>query len=240
MQNTPFSPQRYARIGGLAYLFIIIAGAFGEVFVRQKLFIAGNPAATANNIAASPMLWRVGMAGDLLMHVCDLIVTIVYYKLLKPVNKDLAILAVFFGLIQTAVLVANKMNLFMPVFLLSDAEYLKVFSTQQLQTWSYLSVKAHDYGFGVGLIFFGFECLIDGYLIIRSGYLPKILGVFVQFAGVCYLVNSFGMILFPKLINAISPAILLPPFVGELSICLWLIFKGVNLVKWNERVLLNS
>lgn len=240
MQNTNFSPQRYARIGGLAYLFIIIAGAFGEVFVRQKLFVSGNAVATANNIAASPMLWRIGMAGDLLMHVCDLIVTIVYYKLLKPINKDLAILAVFFGLIQTAVLVANKMNLLMPVFLLSDAEYLKVFSTQQLQTWSYLSVKAHDYGFGVGLIFFGFECLIDGYLIIRSGYLPKILGVFVQVAGVCYLVNSFGMILFPKLINAISPAILLPPFVGELSICLWLIFKGVNLVKWNERVLLNS
>lgn len=231
------SPNYYARIGGLAYLFIIIAGAFGEVFVRQKLFIAGNPEATANNIVASPMLWRIGIAGDLLMHVCDLIVTIVYYKLLKPVNKDLAILAVFFGLIQTAVLVANKMNLMMPVFFLGDAEYLKAFSTQQLQVWSYLSVKTHDYGFGIGLIFFGFECLLDGYLIIRSGYLPKILGVFVQIAGVCYLINSFGMILFPKLINAISPAILIPPFVGELSICLWLIFKGVNLTKWNERVL---
>jgi len=236
MQNTSFSPQRYARIGGLAYLFIIIAGAFGEVFVRQQLFISGNPAATANNIAASPMLWRIGMAGDLLMHVCDLIVTIVYYKLLKPVNKDLAILAVFFGLIQTAVLVANKMNMMMPIFFLGDAEYLKAFSTQQLQVWSYLSVKTHDYGFGIGLIFFGFECLIDGYLIIRSGYLPKILGVFVQIAGVCYLINSFGMILFPKLINAISPAILLPPFVGELSICLWLIFKGVNFAKWKESV----
>ncbi len=240
MQNTTFSPQRYARIGGLAYLFIIVAGAFGEVFVRQQLFIAGDPAATAKNIMASPMLWRIGITGDLLMHVCDLIVTVVYYKLLKPVNKDLAILAVLFGLIQTAVLVANKMNLMMPLFFLGDAEYLKAFSTQQLQVWSYLSVKTHDYGFGIGLIFFGFECLIDGYLIIRSGYLPKILGVFVQIAGVCYLVNSFGMILFPKLINAISPAILLPPFVGELSICLWLIFKGVNLVKWNERLLLNS
>ena len=235
MQNTPFSPQRYARIGGLAYLFIIIAGAFGELFIREKLFIPGNPAATANNIAASPMLWRVGITGDLLMHVCDLIVAIVYYKLLKPVNKDLALLAVLFGMIQTAVLVANKMNMVMPL-MLGNEVYLKAFTTEQLQAWSYLSVKAHDYGFGIGLIFFGFECLIDGYLIIRSGYLPKVLGVMIQIAGVCYLINSFALILSPSFANKLSMAILLPPFIGELSICLWLIFKGVNLVKWKERV----
>lgn len=228
------SPQLYARIGGLAYLFIIIAGATGELFIRNTLLVQGNAAATANNIAASPLLWRIGIAGDLLMHVCDLIVAIVYYKLLRPVNRDLALLAVFFGLIQTAVLVANKMNMVMPL-LLENADYLKAFTSEQLQAWTYLSVKSHGYGFGIGLIFFGFECLIDGWLIIRSGYLPKVLGVMIQIAGLCYLVNSFALILAPKLANTLSPAILLPPFVGELSICLWLIFKGVNLVKWNER-----
>lgn len=241
MPNTKIetSPQLYARIGGLAYLFIIIAGAFGELFIRNKMLVPGNAALTADNIAASPLLWRIGIAGDLLMHVCDLIVTIVYYKLLKPVNKDLALLAVLFGMIQTAVLVANKMNLMMPIFLLDNAGYLKAFTAEQLQAWSYLSVKAHGYGFGIGLIFFGFECLIDGYLILKSGYLPKLLGMLIQIAGLCYLINSFALILAPRLANQISPAILLPPFVGELSICLWLIFKGVNLVKWNERVLTN-
>lgn len=234
MTKAETSPNFYARIGGLAYLFIIIAGAFGELFIRNKLLVQGNAAATANNIAASPLLWRVGIAGDLLMHVCDLIVAIVYYKLLRPINKDLALLAVFFGLIQTAVLVANKMNMVMPL-LLENADYLKAFTAEQLQAWAYLSVKAHGYGFGIGLIFFGFECLIDGWLIIKSGYLPKVLGVMIQIAGLCYLINSFALILAPKLANTISPAILLPPFVGELSICLWLIFKGVNLVKWNER-----
>jgi hypothetical protein len=235
MTNSQTSPNYYARIGGLAYLFIIIAGATGELFIRNTLLVQGNAAATANNIAASPLLWRIGIVGDLLMHVCDLIVAIVYYKLLRPVNKDLALLAVFFGLIQTAVLVANKMNMMMPL-LLENADYLKAFTPEQLQAWAYLSVKAHGYGFGIGLIFFGFECLIDGYLIFKTGYLPKVLGVMIQIAGVCYLINSFAAILAPKLANQISPAILLPPFVGELSICLWLIFKGVNLVKWNERV----
>ncbi len=120
--------------------------------------------------------------------------------------------------------------------LLENTDYLKAFTTDQLQAWSYLSIRAHNYGFGIGLIFFGFECLIDGYLIIRSGYLPKILGILIQLAGVCYLVNSFVMILSPSLFSKMSMAILLPPFVGELSICLWLIFKGVYLVKWKERV----
>ena len=239
MTNTQTSPNFYARIGGFAYLFIIIAGALGELFIRNTLLVQGNAAATANNIAASPLLWRMGIAGDLLMHVCDLIVAIVYYKLLRPVNKDLALLAVFFGLIQTAVLVANKMNMVMPL-LLQNADYLKAFTQEQLQAWAYLSVKSHSYGFGIGLIFFGFECLIDGYLIFRTGYLPKVLGVMIQIAGLCYLINSFALILAPALANRISPAILLPPFVGELSICLWLIFKGVNLMKWNERVLIDS
>ncbi len=239
MTNSQTSPNVYARIGGLAYLFIIIAGACGELFIRNTLLVQGNPATTANNIAASPMLWRIGITGDLLMHVCDMIVAIVYYKLLRPVNKDLALLAVFFGLIQTAVLVANKMNMMMPL-LLENADYLKAFTPEQLQAWTYLSVKAHGYGFGIGLIFFGFECLIDGYLIFKTGYLPKVLGVMIQIAGLCYLINSFAVILAPKLANQLSPAILLPPFVGELSICLWLIFKGVNLNKWNERVMKKS
>jgi Domain of unknown function (DUF4386) len=229
------SPQVYARIGGLAYMIIIIAGAFGEVFIRNTIVVSGDAAATASNIAASPLLWRIGIAGDLTMHVCDLVVTMVYYVLLRPVNKNLALLAVFFGLIQTAVLVSNKLNLLVPLFLSENVEYLKAFEPHQLQALTYLSVKAHGYGFGMGLIFFGFECLIDGYLIFKSGYLPGILGVLIQIAGLCYLANSFAMILSPTLANLIFPAILAPAFIGELSMCLWLLVKGVNVPKWKEQ-----
>jgi hypothetical protein len=231
------SPQVYARIGGLAYLIIIVAGAMGEIFIRSKIIVPGNAIATTKNISASPLLWRIGVFGDLVMHVFDLVLGIVYYTLLKRVNKDLALLSLLFGLIQTAVLVANKMNLLMPLFLLDDVNYLKAFDQGQLQALSYLSIKAHEYGFGIGLIFFGFECLIDGYLIFRSEFLPRILGIMIFIAGICYLTNTFLLIFLPKLEDLLFPTILGPlAFIGEFSMCLWLLIKGVNIKKWEERV----
>ncbi|HEV7509542.1 MAG TPA: DUF4386 domain-containing protein [Thermoanaerobaculia bacterium] len=98
-----------------------------------------------------------------------------------------------------------------------------------------LSVKSHGYGFGVALIFFGCVCLILGYLIFRSGYLPKAVGVLMQLAGLSYLTDSFALILSPSFANRIFPAILVPAFVGEASLCLWLLVKGVNVGKWNAR-----
>lgn len=226
------SPQLYARIGGLAYLFIIIAGAMGELFIRNTIVIAGDPAATARNISEHQLLWRIGIAGDLLMHVCDLVVAMVYYTLFKRVNKTLAILAVLFGMIQTAVLVANKLNLVTPTFFLGDEEYLQAFTLQQRQVLSYIAIKSHDLGFGIGLIFFGFECLIDGYLVRLSGFLPRILGWLLTLVGICYLVNSFVLIIAPQFSGSLFPILMAPIFIGELSMSLWLLFKGVDLEKW--------
>ena len=158
------SPQRYARMGGVAYLAIIALGIFGEAFVRGTLVVSGNATATANAITASEFLWRAGIAGDLLMHVLDLPMILLLYILLRPVSEALALLATFLNLIQTAVLVANKLNLLAPILLLGNAAGLGAFSPEQLQTLSYLAIKAHGYGFGVGLIFFGFACLYRGYL----------------------------------------------------------------------------
>ena len=217
----------------MAYLIIIVAGALGEMFIRSKLIVSGDASATTHNIAASPLLWRLGIAGDLVMHVFDLVLALVYYVLFKRVNKNLALLGLLFGMIQTAVLVANKLTLLVPLFLLENAGYLKAFSPEQLQALTYLPVKAHGYGFGIGLIFFGFECLVEGYLIFKSGFLPKFLGVLIVIAGLCYLLNSFALLLSPALADALFPAVLLPPFIGELSMCLWLLIKGVDLAKWN-------
>jgi hypothetical protein len=230
------SPQVFARVGGIAYLIIILAGLFGEMFVRNSIVVSGDPEATANKLMASPLLWRIGIAGDLIMHVCDVILIVALYVLLKPVNKSLALLAMLFNLIQTAVLVANKLNLLIPLFLLGDADYQKSFDPQQLQAVSYLSIKAHGYGFGIGLIFFGFECLVLGHLILKSGYLPKTIGILMQIAGLCYLVNSFSLLLAPRFADLIFPAVLIPSFIGELSLCLWLLVKGVNVSKWKEKV----
>jgi uncharacterized protein DUF4386 len=233
------SPQVYARIGGILYLMIIIAGALGEIFIRGRLIVSGDAISTANNIMASQSLWRMGIAGDLLMHVFDIPVMLILYTLLKPVNKNLALLALLFNLIQTAVLVANKLNLLMPFFLLGNAEYLKAFEANQLYALTYVFIKAHDYGFGIGLIFFGFACLLYGYLLFRSGYFPRTLGVLIVIAGLSYLMDSFTLILAPTLAGTIFPVLVLA-LIGELSLCLWLILKGVDLPKWEKRILESS
>jgi hypothetical protein len=134
------------------------------------------------------------------------------------------------------VLVASKLNLLLPLFAAGDAGYLKAFAPEQLAALSYLSMRMDSHGFGFGLIFFGCGCLVLGYLIRRSGYLPWILGALIQLAGACYLVNSFALILAPSLASALFPVILLPPLVGETSLALWLLVKGVDVARWNARV----
>jgi hypothetical protein len=228
------SPQLYARLGGALYLAIIALGMFGEMFVRGSLVVSGDAAATANNIEASQLLWRMGIAGDLLMQVLDVPVIVVLYLLLKPVSKSLALLATLTNLVQTAVLAANKLNLLVPLFLLENSGYLKELSSAQLDALSYLAIKAHGFGFGIGLIFFGVACLVRGYLIFISGYLPKALGVLMLVAALSYLTNSFALLLAPSFAASIFPAILMPAFIGELALCLWLIVKGVNLERWKQ------
>jgi len=238
MTDSPrnLSPQRYARIGGALYLIIIVAGLFGEMFVRGKLVVSGDATATAHQIIASPSLWRLGIAGDLIMHVCDVPLMVIFYVLLRPVHRNLALLAMLFNLVQTAVLVAYQLNLLVALFLVGNAAYLKAFEPNQLHALMYVFIKAAGHGFSVGLIFFGFACLVMGHLIRRSGYLPAVLGILMQIAGLCYLINSFALLLAPKFANTIFPAILVPSFIGELSLCLWLLIKGVNVQKWEARV----
>ena len=215
---------------------IIALGLFGEAFVRGTLVVSGDATATANAIAASESLWRVGITGDLLMHVLDLPMILLLYVLLRPVSETLALLATFLNLIQTAVLVANKLNLLAPILLLENSGGLNAFSPEQLHALSYLAIKAHGYGFGVGLIFFGFACLCRGYLIFRAGYFPRFLGVLMALAGLSYLSNSLALLLAPALASALFPAGLVPAFVGELCFALWLTFKGVNLQQWARSV----
>jgi hypothetical protein len=234
------SPQVYARIAGLLYIVLIIAGALGEIFIRGRLVVPGDATATAGNILGSPSLWRLGIAGDLVMHVCDVFVMWALYLLLRPVSRNLALLNLLLNLIQTAVLVANKIILLVPLFLLGDAAYPKAFDQAQLQAWSYLAIKLHDYGFGIGLIFFGCVCLLEGYLIRTSRYLPKLIGVLMQIAGACYLINSFALLLAPHLEARLFPAIMVPCLLAELSLALWLLIRGVDEAEWRKRAGMSS
>jgi hypothetical protein len=181
------------------------------------------------------LLWRMGIAGDIVEHVCDVGLMLIFFVLLRPVSRSLALLYVLLNLVQTASLVAYKLNLMVPLFLLGNADYLKAFEPQQRQALAYIFIRSDAYGFGIGLIYFGFACLVLGYLIFKSGYLPKALGILMQIAGLCYLANSFSLILAPRFANLIFPAIMIPAFIGEMSLCLWLIVKGVNVEEWKEQ-----
>jgi hypothetical protein len=230
------SPQTYARIGGVIYLIIIVAGGIDEAFIRSRFIVPGDALATTHNIMASQALFRISAAGDLIMQVCDLPLMLIFYLLLKPVSKNLSLLAILFNLIQTAILGINKLNLLATLSLLGGAGYLKVFEPHQLQALAFLTLDLHESGFAIGLLFFGFSCLVAGNLMFRSGYFPKTLGIFLFIAGLSYIINSFSLILAPAFAAMIFPAILIPAFIAEFSVCLWLLVKGVNVPKWNERL----
>src|SRR3989454_2388436 len=229
------SPQLYARIGGVLYLIIIVVGLCGEAFVRDRLIVSGDAAATAANIMSHESLWRFHIAAELFLLICAVALLLILFVLLRPVSRDLALLAVFFNLVAIIIEAAITMRLLEALFSLGNAGYLKAFTPEQLYALASLSLKSHGYGFGVSLIFFGCFCLIVGYLIFKSGYLPKTIGVLMQIAGVCYLTNSFALILSPAVANRLFPAILVPAFIGEVSLCLWLLVKCVNVQRWKEQ-----
>lgn len=229
------TPQFQARLAGVLYLAIIALGIFGELFVRGTLVVPGDAAATASGISASPLLWRAGIAGDLLMQVLDVPVILLLYLLLRPVSESLALLATLANLVQTAVLAANKLTLLLPLFLLEGAgTTLKAFSPQQLEALSLLAINVHGHGFGIGLVFFGVACLVRGHLILRSGYLPAALGMLMVIAGIAYLANSFALLLVPSFQASIFPGVLVPAFVAELAFASWLVVKGVHTGRWQQ------
>jgi hypothetical protein len=234
-QTVEASPRFLSRIGGVLYLIIIVIGFFDEAYVRNRILVSGDAAATAANLRSMESLWRFGIAAEFLLLICGISLTLVFFILLRPVSRDLASLAVFFSLVSLAVEASVQLYLLGALFPLGSGEYLKAFTPEQLNALAKLSVRSHGYGFGVALIFFGCVCLILGYLIFKSGYLPKTVGVLMQIAGVCYLTNSFALILSPAFADRIFPAILVPAFVGEASLCLWLLVKGVNVEKWEAR-----
>ena len=215
-------PVRYARIAGALYLVIIVAGIVGPLLTRELLIVRDDAVATANNIAASPELWGLGVALNVVMQLCDVPVMLILFLLLSPINKNIALLALLFNIIQTATLVANQSTLVAAELLAAENPAL-----------TDVAIKAYSSGEALGLVFFGFTLLAVGYLIRHSGYLPWIIGLLIQIGGVSYVVNSFLLLVAPGLANIVF---LVPSFVAELSLALWLLVKGVDLSKWESRV----
>ena len=226
------SPQAYARLAGLIYLLVIVFGGFSEGYVMNTLVVAGDAAATGRNILGAPELWRWSVAGNLVVPVIAVVQLWIEYLLLRPVSRNLAWLFVFLNLASLAVEAVSKLFLLMVEPILSGAAGGGAFAPGQVQALAHLALVGHDIAFNIALIFFGAACLVSGTLIFRSGYLPRAVGVLMQVAGASYLIASFSALVAPAFAGLITPWILLPPLVGESSLCLWLLVRGVNLARW--------
>ena len=227
------SPRFQARIAGVFYLFTAMTGF--SVLVRGRLVVYGDAAATATNILAHEPLFRLAFAADLIVNPCFIALTLLFYGLFKPVNRSLSLLAAFFSLVGCAI--ASVICLFelAPLIVLGGAHNLSGFNVEQLQALALVFLNLHAQGYNISLVFFGSYCVLVGYLIFRSTFLPRILGVLMAIAGSCYLTSSFATFLSPEVAARLFPYILVPGSIAELSLILWLLVIGVNEQRWKEQ-----
>jgi hypothetical protein len=224
--------RRLARVGGVLYLVVMVLGALGEAVVRGSIVVPGDAARTAANLRSMEWLWRLGVAGEIVLLTCATALALILYILLRPVSRNLALAAVFFNLVCIAIEGVAAVALAAALLPVTNAGYVEALTPQQLNVIAMLLIRSHSLGFGIALIFFGVECVILGNLISRSGYMPKSIGVLMMVAGVCYGINSFALLLSPALSSRLFPAILIPSLIAELSLALWLLVKGVRVEKW--------
>ena len=234
------SPLFYARLGGALYLLIIVCGAFAEGFVSNKLLVAGDAAASARHILAAPGLWQLGTAANLLVVLLAVPLLWIEYLLLRPVSKPLVLLAVLLNGVSLAVEAVSKLFLLLVLPILQSPGYRQAWGAAGTAQLANLALRSHDIAFNIALVFFGLTCLVNGYLIFRSGYLPRLVGVLMQVAGASYLLACLAALFAPKLADQLLPGLLLPPLLGESTYCLWLLIKGVNIQKWNDRLRFNN
>jgi Domain of unknown function (DUF4386) len=228
------SPRVKARAAGVFYFVTIVTASFAELGVRGNLIVSGDAAATARNMIASETLYRLGFVADLIAGAAYIVVTVLLYELLRPVNRILSLLAAFFSLVGVAIGAVTSLGNLAALLLVGGARYLSVFDAAQVQAMALLSLKLHAQGATVGLMFFGVYCLVLGYLIYKSTFLPRTVGVLMAIAGLSLLTNGFLTFLLPALPSIVSYFILGLDGVGEIALALWLLVFGVNVQKWEE------
>jgi hypothetical protein len=224
------SPRLKARVTGVFYLVTILTGVFAQGFVSGTLVVDGDAAATATNILAHKSLFQLGFAVYLIEMACQIAITALFYDLLKPAGRSVSLVAAFLGLAGSVIKTFSRVFFIVPLFVLGGAHYLSVFSAEQLQALALLFLKVNDRGAGVALVFFGFYALLTGYLIIRSTFLPRILGVLSVVGGLGWL--SF---LYLPLAHRAFPYVAVFALLGAAALILWLLVFGVNEQRWKEQ-----
>ncbi|HRQ36295.1 MAG TPA: DUF4386 domain-containing protein [Chloroflexota bacterium] len=228
------SEKKTARVTGILYLIIFFANIYVFFGVTGSLVVPGDATATANNIIASESMYRSGIASYLLVFLSEIGVAILLYKLVKPVNATLSLMAMATRLMQAAVHAVNLVNFVIPLLLLSGAESLNVFEPAQLQALAQFFLDTHYYGVLISEAFFSASLLLLGYLVYKSELFPGILGVGLAIAGLFYILDSFGIFLMPQHQEFIAQIIVAPAVIAEMSFILYLLVKGVRTPKQGQ------
>lgn len=223
--------KKYARLVGALYVVSLVAGGFGESYVPQSLQIVGDAAGTAHKLAVSIGLFRASFAAYILEASCDLALTVFLYALLRPVSRTLSLLAASFGFLATAVFAAGEIFYYSAALPAVDADVAKVIPPNAQATITYLSLTIYGYVFAIFAAFYGTAAILRGYLIFRSRYLPRTLGVILFSGGLSFVAVNFLVIFMPQY-NL--PYVILPMLLAMVSMAIWLLIKGVNGTRWDE------
>jgi hypothetical protein len=221
------SKKRQARFAGLLYLLGVPTSIFSLVYVPSRLMVAGDAAATIQNIEASEPLFRSGIYVGLLSGLIYLLVALALYRLLKEVNENQARLMVAFVLIAVAVTFGNSFNELAVLLILSEPDFLSAFNASQLEGVAYLFVRLQSQGIQIIQIFWGLWLIPLGILVYRSGFIPKIIGVSLWLAALGYLLSNFTFVLLPQYKASLSP-IITALELFELPIIFWLVIVGIK------------
>lgn len=227
---TEMSPRVQARMAGVLYVLEGLTSVFGQLLVPGMLVVSGDAAATATNILGNEPLFRLGLAASLLAVAFHIAQTVLFYDLFKPVGRSVALLLAFFSLVAIALQAVSSLFQLPALVILGSGRGLGALSVEQLQSLALIFLRLRAQAFNVFLVFFGFRCALIGYLIYKSTFLPRIIGVLMAFAGLGYLT-----LLWPPLANYVSPFNLALAAPGELSLVLWLLVVGVNVERWKEQ-----
>ena len=217
--------QRYARIAGVLMLLSIIFGFIGEMILPGKIIVSGDAAATAANITGHPMLFRAMFATYLVEGLCDVALCVIFYIILKPVDRNLALISAFFGIASMITFAIAQASVFSSSLMLRDTGGMLAFTVEQRQAMAYLAMRIATMIATLFICLYGIASMIRGYLVLRSGYLPRVLGILWMIGGASFLLRSITYILTPAYS---SPLMLLPMALGGIPLMLWLLFRGVD------------
>lgn len=221
--------KKTARFAGFLYLVVVVSGIFSLAYVPSQMYVRGDTSATASNIMEFETLFRLGVVAGLICYTAFLLLPLVLYKLFSPVSGGAATLMVAFAVISVPIAFGNELNRLDILSLLSRPDYIEAFTTHQLHARVRLSLDAYYNGMLVLKIFWGLWLLPFGYLVFKSGMLPKVLGVLLMMGCIGYLVEFFGNALFPGYAESgIESFVGLPALFGEVGTCLWLLIVGAR------------